>query len=460
MEKTFFGLFICFIILSIGIYCSDKLKNDTFPTIKLEIQKDFMTGRVCMGTPPQCFDSTIDITSVYSWLPGNVYKTQSPVLFYPKQSSSYETKGKERYIVYPGGEMISGILSKDIFSIEGKSALKINFVVGDMCEDYLWYQGLIALSFQVEQNEIELSLLDQLFLNQQITHRVFHIKYEKEIDAQLTFGLIPREIIDNKQYYGNCQALIRDRFNPEQVNNGWHCTIEGFFFGTRYSKDVVHGITDTRVIFDINKMNTIVPMSFLLYLEKHYFNSLISEGKCRFGLKNALYTITCVKNDYELKHINFILGEWAIQLSLRDLLSYDQFAHEYEFILKGKLANNLFTFGDSLLRKYQMVFDKDNKEIGFYSKTNVLYVGNSTFPINQDIIFSQLTQDIVPVKDKKMNWSWIKTKNFLTLSVAFGVIAICFACLVLFRHYRRKATRDNSFYQAINDKGPIMHLIK
>lgn len=121
-----------------------------------------MTGEICMGTLPQCFESTIDISTIYSWLPGNPCKTQSEKLFYPINSSSYQSEGVEKYIIYPGGEMISGKVSQDIFSIQGESATKITFVVGDMCKDYSWYQGLIALGFQVEKNKIDLSLIEQL----------------------------------------------------------------------------------------------------------------------------------------------------------------------------------------------------------------------------------------------------------------------------------------------------------
>lgn len=299
-------------------------------------------------------------------------------------------------------------------------------------------------------------------MTQQIAHRVFYIKYTKEIYAQLIFGTIPQEIIYNKQYYGNCQAILEDRFDPVQINNGWHCKI----IGTKFNKDIVHKITDTRAIFDINKLITIVPMSFLLYLEKYYFNELISKGKCWFGLKKGYYTIACSQNNYLLNPINFILGEWAMVFSIVDLFFYDQFEQEYEFILKGQLANNVFILGDSILRKFQMVFDKDNKQIGFYSKTNVIRTCTILLPIvNIDInddnnnikLITQFIQNPINVKETR---ALIHNTLVVSLCISLLITVLFCLCLIIFRNYRRKAMKsksyNDSFYQSTNNERIIV----
>ena len=112
-------------------------------------------------------------------------------------------------------------------------------------------------------------------------------------------------------------------------------------------------------------------MKYLINLETEYFNDLLNNGYCNFGIKNNLYSFTCFKDSYDLLqnlgNISIILNNWKIDLTINNLFKFDSIDDEYEFMLYAEENNKDFIFGSNFLKQFIMTFNEDEEKIGFYN---------------------------------------------------------------------------------------------
>ena len=84
------------------------------------------------------------------------------------------------------------------------------------------------------------------------------------------------------------------------------------------------------------------------------------------------------------------------------LFKYNKKNEEYEFIFYHKENFEEVSLGRPLVRNFEMVYDYQNQQIGFYSKNYVKYI-NSKFPPDPPRVYEELPDTGEPIDDNENN---------------------------------------------------------
>ena len=121
----------------------------------------------------------------------------------------------------------------------------------------------------------------------------------------ITFGEIPKEILNNYQKYGRCAALNKEIDGKIYKNRKWECEVSGIYFGDVYNETYVYKLKSSRASFFSFRKRALVPKEIFDFFEKNYFTELIQNKTCQ--------------RDIVGKYDN---GDCFIDVLLYDLLNY------------------------------------------------------------------------------------------------------------------------------------------
>lgn len=367
--------------------------QDSYPLINSI--NDEMIINLCLGTPNQCFNVLVDSGSYYLWI-RDIYSEETGDAenkFDYKNSTTFENTNKIHTINYGTG-MAEGYISKDVLTLGDKQIDRLNFILVNKEQSNAAIDGILGLGYYYdvlnEDNPLEFSLIDQLYKKNQIKNKIFTQKYTEDKKGIMYIGDIPDEIRNDMSNYGSCPAIKYLNNNINYPNPKWECELKKVFYGNKNLYDKAEEINEP-VLFDTGTNIIIVPLNFIMSLKKHYFNKLIESKDCITDKENnRFYVFKCKPSDkiLELPHINFVFGEWIIKMRPVDLFyrGPDGYLH---FFMTSADDLNLWIFGETILKKYHMVYDKTNDLIGFYGTTD-LYRYDEEFPDDGKIILTLL----------------------------------------------------------------------
>lgn len=110
--------------------------------------------------------------------------------------------------------------------------------------------GMIGMGYYGSNFEQRASFINQLYYNQLIYHRVFSQSFSNNERGTITFGEIPKEIVNNYKKYGRrCNALNKEIDGKFYKNRKWECQIDGFNFRDVYNETFVYNLENGRVNF-------------------------------------------------------------------------------------------------------------------------------------------------------------------------------------------------------------------
>ena len=364
---------------------------------------------------------------------------------------------------FEDGRKISGTSNKNeiIYQHSEKdNKLKINnfnYLITN--SDLILNDGLFGIGFPNDDSLINYSLLDQLETRSIIGRKISIIEFNnKNNKGKIYFDVLPNIIMENYYHYGLCKLKINS--DKKILNNNWQCEIKEIIIK---DNNLIKFDYNEKIKFDYNQEKNFFPLKYLINLETEYFNDLLNNGNCNFGIKNNLYTFTCFKDSYDLLqnlgNISIILNNWKIDLTINNLFKFDSIDDEYEFMLYAEENNKDFIFGSNFLKQFIMTFNEDEEKIGFFNNSIVhLYKGTCEKPNNSKIVtpfippFEEDDNEINNNKNEQINNN--NKNNYINYLLIVIILFLgLFVLWLVFRYIKRKKYKDmEKFYVEANEQ--------
>ena len=379
----------------------------------------------------KCYKLVIDNGSFHIWL--NKNKIDKTLI-----SSISKTS---QIITYKNGDLI-GKNSKQIFyTNEEYSIGNLNILISDsipkIFEDY---DGMIGLGYLTNSNEEYIfSFIQQLYENNLIYHRVFTQSFLSNKKGEISFGEIPKNIIEDYINYGRCNAIEELIVNGKKIKNPkWQCHIIGIFYGKKFNPKYIEREINGTVSFFTYSKRALIPKKVFEYFEKTYFLELIKYNYCRIEKQKEKYDIFICKKDMIFDiDFNFVFGDWIMHFPAEKMfIEYND--NEIQFIFCHKKNHEEWTLGRPIINQFIMIYDFENKQIGFYNKNNVLKAND--LPAEPPKVFGRNYRDNVNQELK------IKEKEFFIRKIFFfGIVFIINVVIFVLFCRRKKKRRSNVF---------------
>ena len=344
--------------------------------IPTENEMEFKTVlNACLGTPPQCFNLGVQTNTFYIWVrSSNSREKNSNVKTFDITSSSTLQKNNQYFERRIFGRKVTGFEARDILTINGEDYSKINFIILETTDSLLGMEGFIGLGYTPNSNERKFSIIQQLFENGVIPHKVFTQKYFTEEKGQLTIGRIPKYIINDYTHYGRCAALDKVINGKRYKNNNWECKIDDIYFGNDEKNTLyLDKNHEQKMSFLSYRKRSFIPLEIFDQIGNTYLKNEIKEGKC-ISRHQRRYSFYECNKDTDIPNITFVFGDWEFTVDGKNMFKLNREGNLKELILYHKDNFEHFLLGRSILKGFEMVYDYANKQIGFYH-SSVKYKG-------------------------------------------------------------------------------------
>ena len=344
--------------------------------IPTENEMEFKTVlNACLGTPPQCFNLGVQTNTFYIWVrSSNSREKNSKVKTFDITKSKTLQKNNQYFQRRIFGRKVSGFEARDILTIDGKDYSKINFLILETTDSLLGMEGFIGLGYTPNTQERKFSIIQQLFENGVIPHKVFTQKYFTEQKGQLTIGQIPKYIISDYTHYGRCAALDKVIKGKRYKNNDWECKIDDIYFGGKEKNAIsLKKEEEQRMSFLSYRKRSFVTLEVFEEIANTYLNKEIKKGECIARHEQRYSFYECDK-DVQVENITFVFGDWEFTIDGKNMFKMKKDGKTKELILYHKDNFEHFLLGRSILKGFEMVYDYANKQIGFYHES-VKYKG-------------------------------------------------------------------------------------
>ena len=328
------------------------------------------------------------------------------------KSSSFNTTekdimGDQRY--YRKGDYCTELFS---FDSNGKiKNEKTQFILTHQMEYSTEYRkGLIG--FQLTTYKAELTLINQL-KSKEIINSYYHFMEFSEDDegGTLVIGAPPHEIFPSKYSYNDFRQV-----NAREVTQSWDL----YMTNIKYDNET---FDNSYFELDFNFGMISVGSALKLAYYNDFFSKRIKAGLCKEVLYEDYYIYSCIDDDdkvkfNELKDFHFYSHalEYDFVLSSKDL--FVTFNKRKYFLVTYKINSMTKKFGKPFFKKYTIIFNPDNKQIGHYVKVNKEVEKNNDNNNNSD---EEDRAYIVPI---------IIISVLIVSMIVFGII--------LFKNFKRK----------------------
>ena len=344
--------------------------------VPTENEMEFKTVlNACLGTPPQCFNLGVQTNTFYIWVRSSKSREKdSKAKTFNVTHSKTLQKNNQYFQRRIFGRKVSGFEARDILIIDGKDYSKINFLILETTDSLLGMEGFIGLGYTPNTKERKFSIIQQLFENGVIPHKVFTQKYFTEEKGQLTIGQIPKYIIKDYIHYGRCAALDKVIKGKRYKNNNWECKIDEIYYGND-EKNIIpmkKGV-EQKMSFLSYRKRSFVTLEVFEQIENTYLKKEIKEGKCVAKHERRYSFYECDK-DTQIQNITFVFGDWEFTVEGKNMFKLRKSTNTKELILYHKDNFEHFLIGRSIVKGFEMVYDYANKQIGFYH-SSVKYKG-------------------------------------------------------------------------------------
>lgn len=420
MKYLLLLIFISLLSLSLQI-------SITQPT---ERSGNFIATQMCFGTPAECMSGALNFGSCKSFVADSTMRPDLNNQYRVGNSKTFSLIRPEPidYTYESFSKKINGLQVSDVLTISKYKLGQINFYHASQSEEFNKLDGVLGICYNdVDGNFSALDLLQP--------HKVVSFQANT-----VTFGKLPDFAVVNYKQYGNCAV--------NELSEKWQCSAKGFILSNSYVEEGVESLDNKMITFDYGIEKSYVPLSFLLYLEHVYFKDLIKANECTFGFKGDHYAFSCMKNSYSLKPISFIFGDWMFMINSENMFTLDEAEGDYEFRLIAYDDKNEFIFGRNILKYFTMVFDKTNKQVGFYSGDSVIYIGKGDPQPPKTYEDPDTPITPTPEGGEKGN---LLGKFFKAVGILMLIGVAIIIAFFIFRYIRRRRFPDQSYYYKATD---------
>ena len=359
-----------------------------------------------IGTKPQIIPMSLNLGNKY------IYITSNSLNFgiYDKdESSSFKTN--EESPLADLSYFKKGIFCNETFIFDSENKVKGNdmsfILTTEMVNINEYRKGLIGL--QIVSYRQEETFINQL-KNKKLINNYYHFLYFTEEDeGYFIIGNQPHEYDSSKYSFSNFRQV-----NTKDISQIWELNIINVKYGETefFSKNFF-------LDFNFGMISVGVNVKHEFYND--FFKKRIDSGLCEEYIYNDFYIYSCIDDDKkvkfnELKDFHFYHHEleYDFIFNYKDL--FINFNNRKYFLITYKLNSMTATFGKPFFKKYTIVFNPDNKQIGHYIKEE------------------QMTEE-------KVEKSYLKTIIFLLIIIIL-VIIISFLGYLLNKILRRKKRKN------------------
>ena len=249
-----------------------------------------------------------------------------------------------------------------------KKELNLNYILDNSDTSKQKNMSYLGLSlYDNEKNEF--SFINQMKENKIISKRIFSILYKDKsitddpmFDGQILFGLYPHEMTSRYNENNLQWAPIKD--------NTWKINFDLINFNNKENLNI------TEVEFDIGLNFMIGPEEYRQKIYENYFRKYIDKQICKENIffnkiDNQFYLAYTCKYDLDIDDFpnlslyNKILN-YSIVMDFNQLICVYRGIVYFKVVFKKKAENKKWIFGRAFMELYPLVFDVDNKKIGFY----------------------------------------------------------------------------------------------
>ena len=322
----------------------------------------------CIGTPPQCFEVSIDTASPSSWLPNSELHSYFNHSFDESRSTSFnKLQGVNSMLL--DGSILIGSYIKEIptpfneHSFKGSKPSK-GFVLGlmgvtDLQPKILHQDGVIAIMREVSDsnrhgNETT-SYLDYLWDYNAINKKMFVVDYKNN---KIVFG-------DNDKYLSMNNKQTCDS-NDKSFKYSWTCKLNEVI----YDNEKIFAAEDERIFFDTLSQFIQVPYESGEYL----FNKIVSANSeyCSIVQEETGFNYIKCLNSFDvvnhIKQIDLVLsgGKAHLVVDPADMFYYDKDNSVYlSSLVLSKHNKNNWMVGMPAMKNKILIFNKEDNSVSF-----------------------------------------------------------------------------------------------
>ena len=402
-------------------------------------------SKVKIGTPPQNFDFLIDFENYNTFVNKHKNLGKNYPRFSDNTSSTFTYLGKKVY--YPDSDFSHAINASDIVTIS------------DSLKNYN-YTFLHAINLgNIEKNKYPGVIGFNSVQNDDPFHRESGLVYQLKTKNFIENYLFTLSFNENS-FNGNIiigKNIYKDYTSENFTSDYCLITYEyKYYWGWNYM--TVNLNSD---LLDINEVKIrpelgviILNINYNDYFKKKFFEEKIKEGKCKEVYMMFSYYY-CDKNvNIDIGELSFEIKRKGLKFSLNSKDLFMEYNNKKYFLVLFDIHvdKKYAQLGYPFLKKYDLIFNLDNRQFGFYNfKIKYEYKrdnknennNNSKEKSDKDNINNNDNNKIS--EDKKsnnikntQNESFDSKKLILILLIIFFIILVIYFVFTLFRKYERK----------------------
>ena len=351
---------IIFLLLSI----SSLLAKDP-KTISLLYEEDtgYYIIPMSFGSSQDEFQIQVDTTTSETWIPSP--KTTLKVKKYNITQSTTGQKTNKTFEVEDEDGDVRGKACYDSVQVGDITLNHFGFVLVDEFEypfdDY--EQGKLGLGYKQEHGD-DFNFIRKLKLNNIIDREIFSINHETK---ELIIGDVPPQF--QNQLYTTCPEVETNDLDDE-YRQAWACELTHLAFNLdrkdkNFDLDQAFEV-NARITFDSAYPYISIPKRHINEFKKRYMNNYFNNSYKEVRDEDTTYFIC---TDEELvfgASISFIIEGYAYIIPWNKLFLKNE-EGEYELLIRFYKENdNIFGFGAPFMDFFTVVYDYEEKEVGFY----------------------------------------------------------------------------------------------
>ena len=284
--------------------------------------------------------------------------------------------------------------------------------------------GLNSLDIQGEfglgiDKENKNDLIENLFTNQVISKRKLILETSNDLKPKIYTNT---ESLSKDFKYCN---LTRKSDLDNLFDESWVCELSHLI---KEEENLENNtiwenakLIMARAVFDTRQRNIILPIKYLDNF-RDYWNLEKCEEVYDHSMNEKYFK--CDKRAFNEKPIYFVIDGYGLKFTFDDLFITEGESKRSIISFTNTISNsNLFIFGMPLFKKYNIMFDYENKRVGFK--------GENIIDFKKDYNQWKEEKSIIKINESNViSVSWTNERTILVIGTTVGLLIILYILLL------------------------------
>ena len=339
---------------------------------------------ITIAEPPQTIKSYLDFTKFHFYI-SNVTSNREYII---EKSNSFNTKYDHDFILYTysflegkyaNETLIINIKNSNLSENNNEEIIKVKNFTFSMpskltIKNRKMFSSSIGLGFYAYNSNHQLNFLYQLYLKNILNNTYFYFDFLDNTKGNLYIGELPHIINPNKYNIDNFDKIYT---NIDNVLDEWSFRCD-FIYNFKVDQNYTNSSSfdyiykkNSKLVFDLNLNGIILDMTYFQIFNLTFFNEYFKKNICKIKRSESVKYIYCEKykvNINKFKNIYFYQKDfnYTFYLDYNDLFLIDNNILFFNIFFDENGFSHLLHMGKIFFKKYLLVFNYDNKTIGFY----------------------------------------------------------------------------------------------